>query len=346
MSHSRKLIYSLLVTLFVIVLFSLFNTYFLLLNTISYTRSDVLSSQNKKTLPPQSKSVAVVARVGGYVIEALTGWTSAYAEVNLTSSGLIRKTTADESGFFSFYSVPIIDNLGEFCLSSEDVNQLASFPICLAPQPIAQTLQLHDVLLSPTISLDTGKVPVGKTTKASGMTFPKSKVQVYLFSENNVTLWAKISASVTRIFPFLQLITKYFAPQNIYAAGFPIYETVSNDDGYFEFSLPSNFPSQNSIFVSSVFAESGNSPKSNTLQFQVLGLLGLIREFINNLINQFRLSLGNWKDPLFIVLIELLILIAIIIAFLIKGRKQSGQKTTEVLTEDNGNCLRDQKTIN
>lgn len=348
MPHSRKLIYSFLITLFVSFsfVFLLFPPYHLSLITFA-PRSRTLSGQLKKEFPPQSKTVDVVARVGGYAINTLSGWTSPFAEVSLSFQGATRKTLANETGFFIFTSVPFPDIPEELCLISQDVNQLPSFPLCLAPPSQNQNTEIKDILLSPSISLEESKISTGKTTKASGMTFPSSPVQVYLFTEKDLSFWARISV----VFPFLSpitsrlsLITYHFSPRSAYAANFPVYETKSNENGYFEFSLPSSSPSNNRLFVTTTFnltmganpRESAQnprefqlypSPKSNTLSFQIMGfweLLQLLWKYLLSWIASLRINGSNlWL----IVLIETLTLIILLIAILTRKNEEEERRS-------------------
>jgi len=305
----------------------------------------ILSTHLQNPLPPQEKTVNVLARVGGYTINAISGWASPFAEVSLSSQGVARKTVADETGFFVFNSVSLPDDPKELCLISQDVNQLASFPLCLPPPPRNQNLEIKDILLSPTLSLESGKIILGKTTKASGMTVPNSKVEVYLFIEKNFSLWARISQQI----PLFSLLTSHFSPSIAYAANFPLYETKSNENGYFEFSLPANAPSNNRIFVSTIFSppplldtstslSAGPllishshpeyySPKSNTLSFQVLGLWELLKLFLQRLFLQIKFpsSLDPF-DPLFIIMIEILILFGLLATILAKKNRKEIEK--------------------
>lgn len=386
MPHSRKLIYSFLITLAVVISFSLLTS----LPAVVLTkagRSHTLSGQLKKELPPQSKTVDVVARVGGYAINTLSGWTSPFAEVSLSFQGITRKTLADETGFFIFTAVPFPDIPEELCLISQDVNQLPSFPLCLAPPPRNQNIEIQDILLSPTLSLEESKISAGKTTKASGMTFPHSSVEVYLFVEQENSFWSKI----TKIFPTiklpkisivqnskckvqscnskfkvlgysvsLKLLTVNFnfelltfnfkLIKSAYAANFPVYETKSNENGYFEFSLPSSEPSTNRLFVSAIFnlpmgvnpaesaqnpreSQSYSSPKSNTLAFQVIGLWGFLQllwKYFLGWIIAFRF---NCDDLWLIVLIEILILMVLLFAVLAgkgKRKKETQRRLKEI----------------
>jgi len=343
MSHSRKLFYSFLITLVFTLLFSLLNTKYLYFEGIPRRRLPntfhpvVLSDKTKKTLPPASQTIDVVARVGGYAINTLSGWTSPFAEVSLSFQGITRKTLADETGFFIFTSVPFPDIPEELCLISQDVNQLPSFPLCLAPPSQNKNTEIKDILLSPSISLEESKISAGKTTKASGMTFPRSPVQVYLFTEKHLSFWVRI----TKNFQFIR---------SAFAANFPVYETESNENGYFEFSLPSSEPSTNHLFVSAIFnlpmgvnpaesaqnpreSQSYSSPKSNTLSFQIIGLWGFLQllwKYFLGWIIAFRF---NCDDLWLIVLIEILILMVLLFAVLAgkgKRKKETQRRLKEI----------------
>jgi len=297
MSYFRKVIYSFLITVIISSLFSLIANYQLL---ITEPPPAVLS---------QWKTVDVVARVGGYEVDSLTGWSSPFAEIDLNSPGLARKTTADENGFFGFYSIPLPDNPVELCLIAQDTNQLPSFPVCLPPPPQNRNIQIENVLLSPTVSLDNSKINIGETVKASGMTFPKSSIQVYFFSEKKLNFWEKIINFFKNIKSFIVKI--------------PIYETVSNENGYFEFSLPAGFASQNRLFITSTFSPSlSQSPKSNSLSFQIMSFRELLIKFLSNLFSQVKIRLPKINDPVFIILVELLVLALLFLIPLLKKKKE------------------------
>jgi len=227
---------------------------------------------NPKILLAQGKGVEVSARVG-YLIESLTGWTSPFAEVFLSSLNFSYQGVADENGFFAFYDVPVLENTSELCLISQDVNQLASSPICLPSPPAKQNIQIQDVLLSPSLSLENNLVTRGQTAKASGMTVPNSSVDIYLFSEGRLPFWTKI--------------IRFVKP--VQATALPLYEIKSNADGYFEFSLPAAAPSENRLFAVSYLSNLGDlsnlssfpSPKSNTLSFRVMGFWDAAKKFLS-----------------------------------------------------------------
>lgn len=227
-------------------------------------KSAVLSlSQQTGTVPN------ITARVGEYQIGKLTGWTSPFSEVQLTGQALARKTVANVIGFFSFEQVPIRKDFGELCLTSQDVNQLPGSPVCLSPPPGSDNIEIRDVLLSPTISIQGENINYGETAKASGMTYPNSDVQVYIFSDS--------SLSVTNL---LSLVALKLSPSGVYATGFPVYKIKSNQNGYFEFNLPATNLSLNRIFVSSLFNndfyDNATSPKSFTLIYKIFRNINLL----------------------------------------------------------------------
>ncbi len=309
-----------LICAFIILLIGVFGfliTQFLITN---YSPS-VLSKKTKKGNSPE---INVVARVGKRAINRLTGFSSPYSEIGLSGQNLARKTTADSRGFFAFTDFPIAENLREICLLAQDVNQLPSFPTCLPLPDTDQNLMIDNVLLSPTLSLDGGQIPAGKTAKASGMTFPDAQVDVFLFTEQNWSIWG--------------ILRRLIRP--VYALGLPRYQIKSNPNGYFEFSLPANSPADNGVFVAAAFPSPALfglepqsppfplfSPKSNTLFFQTVGLWGLIKLFLEKLFQkagQFFLSLRS--DWVIIIFIEVLILLGLIWVFLFKKNKEDARR--------------------
>jgi hypothetical protein len=259
--------------------------------TLLVTSYQLPATADKNVL---SNDVFVSARVGNYYIDILNGWTSPFAEVTLSGKKLIRKTTADEQGFFQFTFIPVFDDLGELCLISQDVNLLPSFPVCLPPPDMNKNIEITNIYLPPTISVEADRIPFGKTTKASGMTTPDTEVDVHLFTENDFSIWARIVKTVGAI-------------------GLPSYRIKSNKNGYFEFSLPASSPSKNGIF-----ANTSSSPKSNTLYFQTLGLLGILKLFLENFFKESLIFLASIKsNPAKIILLEILTLFGLVALILI-----------------------------
>jgi len=374
MPLAKKLIYSLALTLIFTLSFGMLKDF---RGKLEDDLQGVTLGTQGDTLLNLQKPVKVFASVGGYMINLISGWTSPFAEVSLSAQNLTRKTTAEANGYFEFNSIPVPDNLGEICLISQDVNQLPTFPTCLAPPPRNMNLEIKDILLSPSISLASGAIPVGGTTKASGMTFPKSEVEVYLFTDRKIFLWSVLEYFSLPFFrkqktddrePFVgtqgkqiadktenrNLLNPFFCnPSSVFrllssgivkpvsATGLPIYRIRSNENGYFEFSLPANSPSNNRVFATANFAsgtdprESANnlrksSPKSNTLSFRALGLLGILGMFLKEFFRQAGLFFANLKnDPLIIILIEISILLGLVGAILARKALQKENPKSE-----------------
>ncbi|RJR24644.1 hypothetical protein C4578_02525 [Candidatus Microgenomates bacterium] len=280
-------------------------------------RESVLS----RITPVYSDPVNVSGLVGaGYMIESITGWSSPFSEVNLSSPNLIRKTVADESGFFAFYLIPAPENLGEICLVAQDVNQLPSYPVCLSKIERRENIKIENILLPPTLFLEGGQIIAGKTVKASGMTFPDTTVDVYLFTERKASLSALIR----------QVVKSLFAkPAN--AFGLPVYRVKSNKNGYFEFSLPASYPSLNRIFVASSLTkesfEESHSPKSFTLAFETIGFLKSIFLFLLGLIKSMSEALKSPKSiSFYLIILEILALAGLLFLILFEGNKAKKQR--------------------
>lgn len=231
MSLEKKVCLSLLITLFFCLPFAL----------LKENRSKVLHLERQSGTVPN-----ITARVGEYQIGLLSGWASPYAEINLSGQGTARKTLADENGYFEFLFVPVKKTYGELCLTSQDVNLIPTLPVCLPAIPPTDNVEVIGVLLPPTISLDKGKILIGESTKASGMTFPNSELDVYLFENKRFSLIP-----------------------SVFAMGLPKYSIRSNKNGYYEFSLPATQPSKNRLFATAYLSNFA-SPKSNTLIFSVV----------------------------------------------------------------------------
>lgn len=229
----------------------------------------------------------VVARVGIFTLNEISGWTSPFAEVTMTSWNLARKTVADNKGFFAFYNIPIRENTGDICFITEDINKVASYPACISPLVPTDNLVIKNILLAPSILVSNGKIDKGKPIKASGMTFPDSEVDVRV---SNVIagfsprwFWRRLKSAIT---------------DN------SILKTKSNQFGFYEISLPTDKVSENRIYTVSYLSNLGilsnlNSPKSNILTFFVI------------------------KNMLWIIILLFLILLAIILLLLIKKKSRA-----------------------
>jgi hypothetical protein len=150
------------------------------------------------------------------------------------------------------------------------------------------------------------QIPNGKTAKASGMAFPDTEVDIYLFTENRFSFnfWGR------------NLFRRFWAKPAL-AMGLPKYQIKTNSEGRFEFSLPATSPSFNRVYAAAALTlpdiGQSRSPKSNTLAFETVGWLGWLILLLRYLWTSFLALLLYLKThPTQILLGELLILAAFV----------------------------------
>ena len=177
----------------------------------------------------------------------LWGFGPPNSQINLLAgSRNLNQAESDRSGFFLFKQIPL--TLAPFCLQAVKEN-LSTPPLCLPP-PASNTSQIENILLPPLLSLSIGKTAVNQPILAKGFTFPRSNLQIFLFQEKNGADFS---------FPISPLFAAEGAPLKI----------ISDENGYFEFTLPTQTPSTYRVFVGSNFLNNP-SPKSTILTFYVL----------------------------------------------------------------------------
>lgn len=204
----------------------------------------------------ESYKVTVSATIGEPIL-TIFGYTSPSALVKLDGFRTADHVISDTSGYFRFEKVylPLPDpNYPELCLSSVDTqSRLANFPTCLPSLPGGRlNITVGPVLLPPTLSLSKGNFLPLEQVIAKGSTIPNTKVQIYLAND-------------------LQQKLSLVKPAEAYSL--PIYETMADGNGNFEFNLPAESPSTWRFFASAEFAGSP-TPKSNTLIFKILNWWG------------------------------------------------------------------------
>ncbi len=249
MVHSKK-----------VLLFSLF---FLL---VFFSRA----ASAKADPPPVSYQVTVSATIGEPIL-TIFGYTSPQALVKLDGFRTADHVLSDTTGYFRFEKVylPLADpNYPELCLTSVDTqSRLSNFPTCLPPLPGGRLdITVGPVLLPPTLSLSKGSILSSSKGNflpseqviARGSTIPNAKVIVYLANDLGKKLALIRSAE---------------------AYSLPIYETIADGRGNFEFNLPADQPSLWRLFASAEFAGSP-TPKSNTLVFRILNWWGWLWELV------------------------------------------------------------------
>jgi len=255
----------------------------------------------KPAVEGQEFEATIWAQVGENYL-TLSGYTSPLAKVYLSSSvgNLKRETYADKSGFFLFQFVFLPQKTGELCLLAQDTNGLASPPLFLPEPPQNQDIAIENILLAPTLSLSGGETLTLNQANASGKTFPNSKILAYQYLDPKTTFLTKIQ----------NLIVK-----GVWAKTAPILEVEADNEGDFEFNLPSNEPADLKIFVASIFQKpqlpSGKnySPKSFTLSFKTLSFWDLVANFlISILVEIYLLAKKIAEDPTKIIWLEIPIL--------------------------------------
>jgi len=246
----------------------------------------------------------ISATIGEHFL-TLSGWTSPQALVFLSSSGgnLSAQTLADQTGFFIFKFVFLPNQIGELSLIAQDSNGLVSSPLYLPEPPSNQDLFIENILLSPTLSLSKSELNPNETVIAFGKTFPNSKILVYQYSDPKTTLWKRI---------------KEFIIKPAFAKTIPILEVESNNQGNFEFNLPSSQPAEQKIFVASLFGPD-YSPKSFTLSFKTLSFWEQVAAILIFLLSKVYLWFETIaEDPTKIIWLEIPLLAFLFIRVLLR----------------------------
>ena len=221
-----------------------------------------LASEN-----PSEIQITISATIGEPKLTVF-GWTSPLALVELKGQRVSELVVADQNGYFYFDRVFLPranPNYPEICLSVVDrQSRLSSFPTCLPPLPTGPfEIKVGPVLLPPTLSLEQGEFLPGEQIKATGTTFPNSKVTIFLASETGATTPRTVARQRPEILRG-ELIKK------AYAFFLPQYEIQSDGQGNFEFNLPTGRPASWKVFAAAEY-QGSPSPKSNSLNFKVLG---------------------------------------------------------------------------
>jgi len=228
-----------------------------------------LASEN-----PSEIQITIWATIGEPKLTVF-GWTSPQALVELKGQRVSELAIADETGYFYFDRVflpPPKPNYPEICLSVIDrSSRISSFPTCLPPlPPKLGEIRVGPVLLPPTLNLEEGEFLPGQQVKATGATFPKSKVKIFLANET-FHLRGEKSAS-QRIGVPTAGGGKHLGGEfvkAVYAFSLPQYEIQSDENGNFEFNLPASYPQNWKVYATAEF-QGSPSPKSTSLSFKVL----------------------------------------------------------------------------
>lgn len=252
------------------------------------------------SLPPIILSPRVTATVPAYFWLELTGWTSPWAQVELTMGQTIAQITrANDQGQFTF-RIALPRELGHFCLMATDITDISSHPLCLPPPPPEVTMVVKQVVMPPTLKIDQAKILKGETVAVSGYTTLDSPVIPFIFEPKSWAL-AKRAFSIL-VSPAI-------------AAEAPKPPIKSDQNGFYQFNLPTNTLGRNRLFIGSIFLNNP-SPKSNTLIYDLLSwwqmllarffsligsFLGMILAFIRSLKGLIVLEVASIGGILFFI---------------------------------------------
>jgi len=271
--------------------------------------SQATASPTAIPLPSPSASPSIMQ-----IPDKLTiyGYAPSNSDVTLTGIAVSEQVRAQKNGYFEFKRLFFPTHLSfaagklypELCLYAIDDMARLTYPTCIPSLPLdSGAKRIGPIILSPTLTIGNDNIPQNKQVRASGKTIPNTKVEIYFAR----------AGTGTNFFSIIKEALAYFIPK---------YEVVSDSEGYFEFNLPSDSSDVWRIFAVSRPPE-GDSPKSNTLNFNVISkyffwmnafiwLIGLIR--------------SNWLY--FVILIQLLV-VMLLLHGLRKTRVYKTKKTNK-----------------
>jgi hypothetical protein len=260
----------------------------------------VFSDSIQAVTNPISYEITVSATLGEPKL-TLFGYSSPQSLVQLRGERVAEEVIADKNGYFLFdriflpYPNP---EYPELCLGAIDSQSRFSFPTCLPPLPVGPfNLNVGPVLLPPTFSLEKGSFLPQEQVKAEGLTIPNTEVTIFLAND--------VSSKKQN------LLSRYFRLEAS-AYSLPQYQVKADEEGRFEFSLPTVRSNNWRLFTTAKF-QGSPTPKSNTLNFKILNWW---QWFLLMIINLWRAFLGLIKPFwwLLLILIELSLVIYLLLA--------------------------------
>ncbi len=193
----------------------------------------------------------------------LFGYTSPHALVTLNLSEAVYQAYADGTGYFNFVNpIQFSSATKEPCLSSQDQLGRLSSPLCLAPIPPVQDVNIGPVIMPPTISLDKPHYYVGDEVLLSGQTIPTTSVNLFLFTKNSSPSLANLS--------LIKPVEAFIFPQFL---------SQADNGGNFSVELPSSAAKDYRLFVTTNF-QNHTSPQSIILNLSILPIWMIIIEFL------------------------------------------------------------------
>ena len=212
--------------------------------------------------------VTVSASIGEPKL-TLFGYSSPQSLIQLHGERVAEEVIAKDDGYFFFDRIFLPrpnPDYPELCLNAIDTQSRISFPICLPPLPTGPfNISVGPVLLPPTFNLEKGFFLPLEQVKAEGLTIPNSEVTVFLANDS------RLRSRIVNI---------------VHAHSLPQYQIKADEQGRFEFSLPTVKANNWRLFTAAEF-QGAPTPKSNTLNFRILNWWQWLLLFLSNLLGAF-----------------------------------------------------------
>lgn len=253
-----------------------------------------------KSLSPETE---ISASVGERKL-TIFGWAPSESKITVDGISVYDSVTAAKDGSFIISGVflPVRTLYPEICLQAQDSQGRTTQPTCIPPLPVGQYYyEVGPILLSPTLSLKKEEIIKGEQAVASGKVTPQTQVDIFL---------AREKTSSNDLFSLVKTAFAYNIPK---------YQIKSDENGNFEFNLPTGVADKWLVFAGANIQGSA-SPKSNTLTFNIhpnIYFLWILLERLFALIRSYLLY--------FVILIEVLILIP-----LLKRNRHSLRKDSSI----------------
>lgn len=264
------------------------------------TSTPITSGTPTPTIPPQpqiSPTPTPEATKVPQINLKIFGYGPPNIPVSLVGKNILELTTSNEIGYFEFKNIPLPEIKGllklypEFCLQGY-YKESSTQPVCLPRLPVGNLeYNIGPVILSPIIIIEKGEIASGEQVKATGKTTPNSEVSIYLTKEEKKTFF-----NFFEEIKFIKTASAYYLPR---------YQTISNENGDFEFNLPSESPAKWRLFSAASF-QGQNSPKSNTLSYLVIPKTF---EFFKNIIGFLLSFFSHWFSILITIEIVSIIIL-------------------------------------
>jgi len=262
------------------------------------------STPGATATPTLTPTPSPTATPSGTAKITIFGWAPKNSSVNLNGIGVSEDTLADSSGYFEFTNLSFPTLLSyisgflypELCLKAKDDQDRTTHPVCIPPLLLnVKARNIGPVILPPTLSFTKGVVRENTQSQASGFTTPDTEVLVFM-AKKDLNQGLNIVSEIAAFY-------------------LPTYSVKSNQDGEFEFSLPTNEVNNWRIFAATNF-QGSFSAKSNTLILKV-------KPESYRLVEIFEDTTKSIKPSLLalIIILEVLILVVLIVLNTIQNKK-------------------------